>query len=487
MAHRLPTGKCLTYLVLVSLAFLVSPTTSWAASRYVRSGATGTRSGTDWTNAYTDLPASLVRGDVYYVAAGTYGPHTFNDAISGTSVITIQAATIADHGTGTGWNDAYQGQATFSKSIPSGNVWTFNTDYYTVSGVYGCSPTSTCGIKIDKSNETAMGCGAAKNAIHITSATGVGHITLQYLEVKGTGNTAPDPNNITDSGIFSATANHDIYWGHLWVHDQGGLWLIIDGNSNVTIEHSWFRNNHSTPLCHAEGIALRSGNATTGNTNLTIRYNRFENADGTAYIGTPVNLGLSGPTSSNWYVYGNVFFYNAATSNGQSKAGGVFQIFSIKIAGDFSFYSNTISTLDAGPLSSGSCNILFTGSATTSVQLLTVRNNVWYGCAGLVFVPGTGASGLVTQVWDHNSYYSMPLSGNLSEPSEQSLSGNPFRKVSQSPGADDFRLTGDTSAWTALGAPYNIDSDGLIRSSSRGAYQFTPSSRPSSATNLIVR
>jgi len=58
MAHRLATGKYLTYLVLVSLAFLVFPTTSLAARRYVRSGGTGTRSGTDWTNAYTDLPAS---------------------------------------------------------------------------------------------------------------------------------------------------------------------------------------------------------------------------------------------------------------------------------------------------------------------------------------------------------------------------------------------------------------------------------------------
>src|SRR5204862_509086 len=158
-------------------------------------------------------------------------------------------------------------------------------------------------------------------------------------------------------------------------------------------------------------IALRAPSG-LGNTNLTIRYNRFENADGTAYIGTPVNLGLTGPTSSNWYVYGNIFSYNAAESNGQPKAAGIFQIFSIKIAGDFSFYNNTISSLDNGPLASGSCRIIFaTGSVNTRVEKLTVRNNIWYNCVDAIAPPGTGLSGLVTQIWDHNAYFATPLSG----------------------------------------------------------------------------
>ena len=43
------------------------------ANRYVREAAAGANDGTDWTNAYTTLPASLTRGDTYYVADGAYG------------------------------------------------------------------------------------------------------------------------------------------------------------------------------------------------------------------------------------------------------------------------------------------------------------------------------------------------------------------------------------------------------------------------------
>src|SRR5215470_3950389 len=67
------------------LCFIFSVTPKcWAANHYVRAGATGSGTGADWTNAFTDLPASLVRGDLYYVAAGTYKPHLFGDSDSGT-------------------------------------------------------------------------------------------------------------------------------------------------------------------------------------------------------------------------------------------------------------------------------------------------------------------------------------------------------------------------------------------------------------------
>src|SRR5205807_5270977 len=93
---------------------------------FVRAGATGNGSGSDWTNAYRDLPAGLVRGDTYYVAAGNYGSHTFNDSVSGTSVITIQRATVADHGTEVGWSSSYDGQAAWNDA-----QWTFNRSFYT--------------------------------------------------------------------------------------------------------------------------------------------------------------------------------------------------------------------------------------------------------------------------------------------------------------------------------------------------------------------
>src|SRR5687768_17254029 len=58
---------------------LFAASAALAADRYVRQGATGSGNGSDWTNAYTSLPASLVRGDTYYVADGTYAGYTFDD------------------------------------------------------------------------------------------------------------------------------------------------------------------------------------------------------------------------------------------------------------------------------------------------------------------------------------------------------------------------------------------------------------------------
>ena len=68
-----------------------------AANHFVRQGATG--NGSDWINACADFTgpcavASLVRGDTYYVADGSYAGRTWNRAESGVSVITIKKAAV---------------------------------------------------------------------------------------------------------------------------------------------------------------------------------------------------------------------------------------------------------------------------------------------------------------------------------------------------------------------------------------------------------
>ena len=102
-------------LLLVLLVFRVD-----AASHYIRSAASGAANGNDWTDAWTDLPATFTSGDTYYVADGTYGVHVFGTAVSGTNLITIKKATANNHGTATGWSDSYSvTQALFTAS--SGN------------------------------------------------------------------------------------------------------------------------------------------------------------------------------------------------------------------------------------------------------------------------------------------------------------------------------------------------------------------------------
>ena len=94
----------------------------------VRAGATGIGDGSDWNNAYPSLPATLQRGATYYIGSGTYSGRVFNDAVSGTAVITIKKATTSDHGTDTGWKESYGGQAVFNSTLE------FDTGYYVFDG-----------------------------------------------------------------------------------------------------------------------------------------------------------------------------------------------------------------------------------------------------------------------------------------------------------------------------------------------------------------
>ncbi|NML18697.1 hypothetical protein, partial [Azohydromonas caseinilytica] len=117
--------------IVLTLAVAASmlPAFASAANVYVRPGATGANNGSDWANAYTALPSTLVRGNVYYIAAGSYAGRTFSTAASGTTPVTIKKATVADHGTSTGWSDAYgTGQASFTGGI------SFTTPYWVFDG-----------------------------------------------------------------------------------------------------------------------------------------------------------------------------------------------------------------------------------------------------------------------------------------------------------------------------------------------------------------
>lgn len=100
-------------LLILSFMFLFT-IPCFAANHYILDGGSG--DGSAWNNAWDDLPATLTRGDTYYIGDGTYGGYTFNDAVSGTDIIYIKKATAGDHGTETGWSrgDAKNGADAFS-------------------------------------------------------------------------------------------------------------------------------------------------------------------------------------------------------------------------------------------------------------------------------------------------------------------------------------------------------------------------------------
>ena len=95
-----------------------TPTECNGNCHYVRADASGANDGSSWDDAYTELPEELVRGHVYFVAAGDYPAYTFDDADAGTIPIRVVRATAGDHGDGAGWQEAYaEGEAVFGELV----------------------------------------------------------------------------------------------------------------------------------------------------------------------------------------------------------------------------------------------------------------------------------------------------------------------------------------------------------------------------------
>jgi len=130
--------------------------------RYVRPAGEGTRDGSSWANAMKGLPASLERNTVYWLSAGLYGGHTFNDPARGRAEITLRKATLEAHGDDTGWNASYgRGQAVFGPLR-------FEGSHYVIDG------SDTNGIK-------ALGRMGVEATVEIEGS----HITLRHVEVDG--------------------------------------------------------------------------------------------------------------------------------------------------------------------------------------------------------------------------------------------------------------------------------------------------------------
>ncbi len=109
--------RTIRMMALPVLLALTWTSTAQAANHYIRDGATGTAPCSDWSmaNACDSLPATLIRGDTYYVADGTYPGRTLDTETASNLVITIRKATASDHGTDTGWLSTFgDGQATFT-------------------------------------------------------------------------------------------------------------------------------------------------------------------------------------------------------------------------------------------------------------------------------------------------------------------------------------------------------------------------------------
>jgi hypothetical protein len=432
----------------LTLAVVLLNGLALGAIHCVRAGASGSGSGADWTNAYTALPQTLVRGDTYFIGAGNYPKYIFGTADSGSLLITVKAATPTDHGTDTGWSNSFAGTAVFSA------ITQITTDNWVIDGNGRTSTTSGYGFEIDNNTIPQMWGLAMSN---------VSNITLRYIEIFGAG--ISNPNADEDLRALSST---NLTWQFLYIHDASQSQILTGQCNNVLLERSLLARNQSTPAFH--GAAWQD----QGSSNITIRNNIWADIEGTAYIDL-LNRGGSAQIANNWQIYGNVFMYSQGNPfNRTGPDNGVIACINSEICTNWQVYNNSFINIPAL-----SARVYFAGAGAGSSVI--AENNLWFQNADAT---NSCASG-VSCTYDYNYYIN---TSHAAETHQQTTpTTNPFVNWPNL----DFHLVADTNAGFTLSAPLNIDPDGVTRGASgvwsRGAYQFTGTvTMPNPPTNLTV-
>jgi len=217
-------------IICVALAVLLIPVTAQAADKYVRKGATG--SGTSWTDAYGDLNNvswTGLGGSTLWVAAGNYtgGFPSVNIAN-----VTIKRATIAAHGTNTGWVDSYDNQVTVTPSS--------GTNFLVIG-------TGANGFVLDGVgyNPWKFRVAGVRGYDGMLRNDGADNVVIRGIELDGMGEATPSGGP-----------------------EDGLRWM---GGNNDIIEHNFIHDYQQVGSAHNDGVQGPSC------TNITFRYNFFKN------------------------------------------------------------------------------------------------------------------------------------------------------------------------------------------------------------------
>lgn len=317
----------------LALTALLATSQVLAATHYVNASATGDGSGRDWTNAYTRLPATLVRGDTYYVADGNYGSYTFDDAQSGTLTITIKKATQSDHGTDSGWSASLgDGQAVFD------SVLRFDRGYYVFDGQVRNESDwfdgAAYGFRINHNNRDQN--------IVISGGTASSNIQIKYVYVDAIYGNLPS-NTIRryaiDTDTYGGSHATNLVFHRMYVRGSNNVWFLRTTRGAV-VEYSASDGAASNAANHGEIVNLYySGN------DAVIRYNKWRNAfvgnggtalvaitqaDGLQFYGNVVwdfdtgdgAIGFNGYSSSRNRVYNNTFIRGRGWNSGVAWGSG---------------------------------------------------------------------------------------------------------------------------------------------------------------------
>jgi hypothetical protein len=403
---------------------------SYAADRYVRAGANG--NGSDWANAYPSLPATLVRGDTYYIADGSYPSHTFKDSQSGSTPITIKKATVSNHGTSIGWDNSYgDGQAVFNATLR------FETGNYVLDGQTRNEADwfagTFYGIKIAHN-------GQDQNIV-IAGGSASSNIAIKYVFVDAIEGNLPTDRTIRRYAIDTDTYGGSIATGllfhRMYVHGSNNVWFLRTTNGAV-VEYSAAKDAVGNGANHAEAVNLfYSGN------NAIVRYNKFKDM----YVAGGATAIVAITYADGLQFYGNVV---SNFSDGDGAIG-----FDGYYSSHNRVYNNTF--IDG----TGACGTAW-GSGTDNL----VYNNLFINCR-TVGLAGTH---------DYNGFSDSNSRGEAHP--QVNLATSIFANYA----GGDFRLTSNTSPGMFLGTPFNLDMSDKVRGADgvwdRGAFEYSAGAPP---------
>jgi len=442
--------------------FLLSAYLGYAANHCVRSDATGSGTGNDWDNAYTSLPANLVRGDTYYIADGTYGDYIFDDPEVSNLYIIIIKATISEHGIGSGWNNSYgDGQAHFNSETINEfySIISFQKGYYIfdgVTGTGGMENVATYGFKITPVNPNRNN--------YLLGIPAIGDITkkIRYVEIRHTAiiNVGYSYGNgvNTQIGIYS---NSDVNYepeniliaNNLFANSSSNL--LIRKWKNCIIDNNWFDSNWSSSNNHGQQIS--PGDECD---DIILKNNIFKNS--TIFV-----VGCHESNNKRWKIFNNIIIGGSVTSIWAAAESGKTDLIinwevcnnthvNVAIGGRGAFYAGTLSDV----------------SSSRSYAY----NNLFYNCSSPVLDNADGTISAITH--NYNAFFR--CTGRItSETNTQISNMDPFIDLNNA----DYHLNQATmSGKNDLGSPYNIDRDGLVRGNDgswdMGVYEYNSHFQP---------
>lgn len=453
--------------------------TAEAACHAVTLSGSGTQDGSSWSNAMANLPATLVRGDTYFLGDGSGYRLQGIDPASGSTVTSVKKAVptaatgsaATAHCVDTGWNDATlgSGQAIFVGS-PAVDLSAFA--YFVLDGQVRTSLSSGHGIKLDSSACTNTQCYTL--LLGFNAGAKASHITVQYTEFSQS-----NPNGTTnfdqDYGVYAyandqtahASALTDITLQYNYHHHSACDFIFTRNVANFTVQNSYFFKNSGGTACH--GQDWEDNNSV----NLTARYNVFDNSHGTATL-VVLSDGFA-VTTSGWYVYGNVF-YDYPGGDGWNANGTVACINTGITCDNMVVYNNTFANQQNTVAGAGSNVAGITVQQATASPVC--QNNLFYNVDSSVSLQ------LNCATEDYNSIvFSGARAGTLAGAHDvvDTANTNLFAAaLTTPPAAADFHLLAENSPDYAGGAvlvaPYDRDPDGNARGADgtweRGAYEF---------------